>query len=63
MSTTEQRKAAFDGVVDKILSPLAEPLRKVMLPSIARAWDEGFAAGHDAGVLDEDRPANPYREN
>lgn len=27
----------------------------------ADAWDEGFRAGHDAGVLDEDRPANPHR--
>lgn len=29
--------------------------------SAEQAWAEGFRAGHDAGVLDEDRPVNPYR--
>lgn len=43
---------------------LRESIEKVLPANatemMARAWDLGFAAGHDAGVLDEDRPTNPF---
>lgn len=65
MSTPEQRKDAFDGVVDKILAPLAEPLSKILDPIIRRAkaeaWHEGYThPGQDAAdnpYLDRPKPA------
>jgi hypothetical protein len=52
---TPEQTAVLQAAYAKAVPPDFEEM-------VARAWDMGFAAGHDAGVLDEARPTNPFRE-